>query len=471
MAGMTATAVANAMDKYYRLHPDKIQFTQHQKTLKHFKARDSKMKGEEYHYKLFTGAGNPVRRGSATSVEESEFPAALTVDHTDVYVDWSNLTEFRGSFKYTGLAAEKTKDLKHAVYQVAKRLIGQANGHFGSVVNMALHQDADSKMACVAGLYDSDGSSDGMTQTTVYVQIDEGSIAQFHPGDVIDIREGTTVGDVQLTATVMDVFETSEGPNGVADIGPGLRLKRLSGGDANFDNVADGDELVFNGDAGSSNIAGFPNWFSYSTAVLSITRTATGSAWSIPYMKDWQSGSADVTFDLETHLGEMAEELAYAVEAGRRARTDEGIKISQAAMILLGTPRLISEAARQVGDAMMTTIGLDKATKAELFGTSGFDGAWWHNALMGPIGFAQDPVATPSTLRLLEPSSWFFITGHEGNHRTVEWLDKDGKRFHYRQGSTGMYNIMTAGALMRLTLANDQPRANFQHYGIKSSLE
>lgn len=473
MGAMTESAVANAMAKIYRLRPDKAQFGRSQETLRFFNARDMMMKGEEYHYKVFTSAGSPVRRIPATTAETTEFPEAMTIGHTDVYANWANLTEFQGSFEYTDLAEAKTRDLEASIYRVATKLVGDADDYFGAQVNAALHQDSDCKMACVAAVYKIDGDTYSQA-SAAYLKLDEGSISQFTPGDVLDIRTGTTA-TVRLTVTVNDVFHTTEGPNGVADIGPGIRVTRASGTDTNFDSVADGDEIVLSGELATYNIAGFPSWFSYSTAVLSITRTATGSAWSIPYMKSWLSGTANVTLDLDAHLGEMAEELSYAVKFGRRARAREGIAISQAAMVLLGTPKLISEASRQVGDAVMYTESLSAENKKQLFGASGFDGAYWHSPLLNgtPISFAYDPVATPNTLRLLEPSSWFFIIGHTGgSHESVKWIEEGGTRFLVERGSNGrLTHKKVAGAYMWMALANDQPRANFQHSGLKASTE
>jgi len=472
---MDATIVADAMARITKLRPDKAQWCRSSDTLKFFRTGEMKMKGEDYHIKAFTQPLTNVRAvGDAVTVETTEWPDSRQIDHTDVEVDWDDLYEFRGTIQYTGLAAQKTKDRRAAIYRTAQRLLGEAEDDMGAALNMKIHQDANCQMGLVAAKYSATTGDTYSQNATAFVQVDNGSISQFQPGMYVDIHSASTA-TVRFTAKIDDVYKTSVGANGVADIGPGFTATRTSGTDSDFDNVADNDMITLSDEAASTNFQSFGVWFDREAAVFSLTRdTTVGEQWAIPYVFDYQSAGADVALDLDTHLRGMTEELAYAVRFGRNARKREGVKITEAALTLLGTPRLVSYASTQVGDAVRYTTDLEGADRKKYFGTSGFDGAYWHNPVLGkPISFATDPVATPSRLRLIEPSSWQWIIGHTGNHETVEWLDKDGNgRWYYLLGSNyRRKNVLAAGYFTRLALMCDQPMANVEARGLKSDLE
>jgi len=484
MAITDATAVGRAMANYYRMHPDKAQFTRSQQTLRFFKPPKMAMKGEENYYFVFVQPMSAARgMGDAVTAEKLELPAPRQIDHKKVKILWSDLYQFGGSLEYTDLSEAKTKDRKMAIYRVARKLMGTVDADIGTLVNAALHQNADLTMATIEAIYDEDTTGYTGGQVNAYVKITGGSIMQFAVGQRIDFRNAADGTDIRLCAYINDIYATSTGPTGTAAYGPGFTctidatenaVERFGAagtavGDANMDAVAIGDEIVMSEHADSTNFQSLAAWFSHTTDVFDITRAAVGSAWSIPHIRAW----GGVTLDLETHLGTMAEELAYAVNFGRQQRLDEGMVITSAAMVLLGTPRLISEASRQVGDQVQYTSAIDGDTKKKLFGTSGFDGAFWHNPILkAPISFVSDPVATPGYARLLEPSSWQFVIGHEGASPTaVQWLDKAGL-WHQKMGSNGRLTPqLVAGWLTRVALMNDQPKTNYEHQGLKSSLE
>ncbi|HUX16986.1 MAG TPA: hypothetical protein VMW52_10975 [Phycisphaerae bacterium] len=467
---MLAASVSAAMANIYRLRPDKAQFSRFAETTRHFRARDLMMEGEEYHFKVLTSPYTGVRRTSTATGSESEFPPGRQVTHVDVKVAWTDLVEFQATVIFSGLAQKKTESLRNAVYRVADELVGGVDNDFAAQANIALHQDDTATMALIAAVYDEDGTAYTADQTDAYLQIDGGPIAAFLPGQILDAREGGNHADVQVTVKVNDVYPLSTGPGGTADIGPGITVTIAdeNAGDANLNGLADDDELCLSGEV--TNLAGFKTWFSESANVFNITRSAKGSHWSVPNLFDFHSGGADVVLDVDDHLGDMAERLAYVVKYGRRERAKDGISVTNQ-MVAISTPKLVSEASRQGGDNMRMTIAIDEATRKRLFGRSGFEGYVFHSPTLGPIALQGDPVATPNLARLLEPDSWFWIVGHDGSQKTIEWLDKDGSRWHYERGTNGrMKNILQAGALMRLGLGNDQPKGNAQLDGLKSSL-
>lgn len=465
-----ASAVSAAMAEIYRLRPAKAQFTRFQATLKHFKPGGEKMRGESMHKKMFLEPYTGVRR---VAVSESEFPLGRQIKHVDVEIDYDDFTEYQATITYTGLARRKTESRRDAVYRVAQELVGEAQDDFAGQVNVSLHQNDDCVMGLINGTpLDADGTS-RTTGTTGFLPIDGGSISVFHPGQVIDIRSQSNNADVQVTVIVNDVYPTKVGPGTATTAGPGIVVTIAAentglSGDADLDNLVDNDEICLRGET-EFNIQGFPTWFG-TGAVFSITRTAIGSHWAVPFIYDKNNGSGlPVTLDLEDHFGEIAEQLALAVNFGRSKRVSSGITITEA-MVAISTPSLLAEASRQVGDDVRFTMAIEEAERKKLIGRSGFSGAIWHSPTLGPVMLQSDAVATPNAIRFLEPDSWTILTAHDGSRKQIEWLDKDGSRWHYIYGTNGrLVNQLQAGALMRLAVFCDQPKANVELKGVKSS--
>ena len=90
---MISTDVANAMAEIYKLR-DVTNFTLFGETTRHFRPGRTKMRGQSMHIKAFTQPYTGVRRTSVPTGSEAEFPAARSVDHVDVEIDWDDLTEF-----------------------------------------------------------------------------------------------------------------------------------------------------------------------------------------------------------------------------------------------------------------------------------------------------------------------------------------------------------------------------------------
>jgi len=467
---MDAAAVTTTMAEIYNLNNMKAQFSRLGRTTQFFKPRKQVMHGEAMHYKAFTQPYTGVRRTSTSSGSESEFPKGRQLDEVDVEVDWDDLVEYQSTVIFSGLAQHKTEKRSDAVYRVATKLIEGVQDDFVAAVNSSLHQNSDCMMARVDG---TPLAADGTTYSqgeTAFLPIDGGSIAQFMPGMMLDIRNASDNTDVRMVVKVSDVYTTADGPG--TSTGPGIvvSLADEEGTDTNLDAIADNDEIVLTGET-DDNIQSFPTWFSTGT-VFNITRTSVGSHWAVPHYTSKLNGdSLPIDLDVEEHFGQLAEDLAYSISWGRKQRASKGIEVNPS-MVCISTPRLAAEAARQSGDDVRLTSALDSAERKRLFGRVGFEGTYFHSPTLGPVAIQADPVATPHTVRFLEPDSWFWITGHKGNSpNTLEWLDVGG-RWHYSYGSNGrLENKLQAGALMRLGFGCDQPGANFQLSGVKSSLE
>ncbi len=465
-----AAAIANAMARIYKMRGIKAQFTHFHDTLRLFRASTTLMAGSQKHIKVLVQPMTAVR---PTKSHEAEFPEARKLDWAEFVIAWEDLCELQASYNYTGYAAAQGRSKKASVFQAAEDLIATVDEDFATQLNAQLHQGADCDMAQLGDDPRNAGDTGEWTSSgAAYLKIQAGSISQFFQGQFLKLVDGD--GD-DITCYVNDVFPDNEGPDGTRDRGPGIRVTE-SGTAVGFDAITVADPIRLSGVSDDANFASFGTWFSRTEAVFDITRTASGSAWSIPHIKYWDSsgdgtGTA-VTLDLDEHLGEVAEELAYSVKYGRKMRPTKGLQLTSGAMAFLSTPKIVSEASRQVGDQQRYVTDLPKDTRKELFGVTGFDDAYYHNPLLGPIMFQSDPVATPGTFRMLEPNSWRWIIGHAGDLKSVEWLNKDGNMWHYQYGGSGrLTNALVAGALMRMSLLCDQPRANLQGGGVKSSLE
>ncbi len=468
-----ASAVSNAMARIYKLRPAKAQFTQSQRSLRLFKTTATiTMEGSGKYFKAYTQPMTAVR--PTKTGQEAEFPEARTIDYTEYTVAWSDLCELQASYNYTGYAAAQTKSKKAAVYDAATKLVTTADKDFGRQANAQLHQNSYCHLGQLAEAVRNAGDTGSWGSGAGYVKIQAGSISQFLPGMCLTIYDSNGT-DVDIT--INDVFKTNEGPDGTRDRAPGIRFTEKSGESTGFASLVATDPIALDpyDNSNPPNFWSFDSWFDRSTSVVGLTRTATGNGWSIPHIKYWD-GDGDgtgtlVALDLDEHLGEVAEELAWSVDYGRDERATDGIRVTAGAMAFLTTPRLVSELTRQVGDGMRYTKVLDAKDRAKLFGVTGFDGGYWHNPLLGPVMFQADNVATPNTFRMLEPDSWKWVIGHKGSLKEVEWLNRDGQTFHYQFGSNGrLKNAMVGGALMRLQLICDQPQANLLGGGLKSSI-
>lgn len=467
---MDSAQLANNVAYIYETGWEAGQFNRSNDTLRHFKPRKFPIEGKGLYFYAYTQPFSGVRR---TKSSEAEFPEAYDIDHTQVNVDWDDLTEFQVSLSYTGLAERMTRKEKLSVFKVAQRLVEEANAQFAAQVNVSLHQGVNSVMALVS---DTPTNEDGTTYTQghdeAFIPIDTGSISQFWPGMII--AGGTTPGTVEYVLEVNDVYYGNDGPG--SDTGPGIVATNDStrstaeSVDADCNDILNNDSIWLYGEAAASNLDGFPVWFDETADLLDITRADVGSRWSIPHVI-----TASANFDYDDHFRPIVVKMGRSVRAGRARRKRDGLAITPA-MLLLTTPELNDEITSNLQDTKRAMVSfatsMDQAEVRRLFGDIGFDGVILHHpSLPAPMGIQTDTVATPDTIRLLETSSWSFVTGHNSNTMRPEWLNKDGRMWHYIQGANGrMQNELMAAGLIRLELISDQPGANGEIASVTSSL-
>lgn len=466
---MDSAQLANHVAYIYETGWQAGQFNRSNDTLRHFKPRKFPIEGKGLYFYAYTQPFSGVRR---TKSSEAEFPEAYDVDHTQVNVDWDDLTEFQVSLSYTGLAERMTRKEKLSVFKVAQRLVEEANAQFAAQVNVSLHQGVNSVMALVNGTpLDPDGNAMS-SDTQAFVPIDTGAISQFWPGMILSV--GASAGTVDVVVEVNDVYYGANGPG--SQTGPGVMVTVDSTRNTaesvtnTVDTIANNDSIWLYGEAAASNLDGFPVWFDETADLLDITRADVGSRWSIPHVT-----TASDNFDYDDHFRPIVVKMGRSVRAGRRRRKRDGLGITPA-MLLLTTPELNDEITSNLQDTKRAMVSfatsMDQAEVRRLFGDIGFDGVILHHpSLPAPMGIQTDTVATPDTIRLLETSSWAFVTGHNSNTMRPEWLNKDGRMWHYIQGANGrMQNALMAAGLIRLGLICDQPGANGEIASVTSSL-
>jgi len=483
--GVSVADIADTMDEYYRLRPDKAQFTRFADTAKWFDPRGELLKGNIHHFKAWTAPATGTRRKTVGAAETAELPRAREAEWKDIGVPYSDLVAFEYYVRINDLAEEKTSDTAHSISNIAMRMVSEAELDHAEAVNAAIYQDSDCKICAVAQKYDADGSTYTPTATTAYLAIDEGSISRFKRNMKIDIRVAAT-SDIRVTANVDSVNYQDDGPvwtgDRVSGIGPGIICSYDSsegtGNDAHFNNVVDGDEIVLSGEGLLSNFHGFPDWFGEHTNVYKeadgsteYDRDAAANHWSIPEVLDFSN--ADI--DLDVHLRGLADILPYRVKAGRQARTTENAELQiKNTLVAFGSPRLINDASEAGRDShqFWTTANttMDEAKSQELWGNVGFNGVVYNSPTLGNIALQPDPMAEPRTLTITDPNSFFFL--HRGGLNRPRWLMNAGSRFSRLRGDNNRLTLMQdAGAISLCLLQCDQPAVNARITGVTSSLE
>ncbi len=481
------------MDIKYRLRPSKWQFTRYTDTARWFNARTEPWAGIEWHFKAFLSPSTPVRRSPVETATSStgEFPRARDRTHIDLSVLHDDLRMFQASVNVNDFAKVRTGDPEDAIENAAEAIVTEVDDDFAAQINASIHQEVYGQMGTINAVYKVDGDTyPAGSATDAFLQITDGSIAQFVKGMIIDIRDDAHNATVQTTCEVKDVIPGIDGPPGAttfAGVGPGITVsyyaaEATSGDDTNFDNVAvnvnssgHSCDLVMAGEGVTANYHGLPDWMSKSTNVYrntaggAIDRDATGNAWSIPYIQDYGS----VNFDMDTHLRPLANYLPYRVQFGRRQRAaaTKGLAVT-GAMLGITTVELLNYMVDEAKDTQrftsMTSSSWDAAKRKKYFGSVGFDGVVYHSpSLPWPIAFQSDVVARPEKITIVDPNAFFWLT-EGGGHASVNWLNQGGSRFQPVRGpNTRRTFYQDGGAWTVMYLNCDQIGACAEIQGVK----
>ena len=488
----TVLADATAMmDEVYEMEPI-AQSNRFGDTAKHI-TRETQWKGGALHKKIlsqiFTGA-------TASATLESDAPDAYNINTTDIQLEESHLRKLAFTISHTIPAQMEVDGGKDAVWNLAKELVVQAQENIGEKRNQLINSNADCVKAEVAALYNLDGTTYSDTQSFAFIKISDGSISNFHIGEILDIRAASDNANIRSTVQVNAVCHSPyyQGSN----IGPGIIVESnivygnpLATGTGNgtttqdqyLNNLADGDEIVTHGEGAD----GFPASFSTlcdlgasPSSYFGITRAGTTAAtaknhYLIPYGRDYTSGGASTVLDLDTHFGHMADTMGYVFGPSRAYRMNRGFQLTDA-IICQAQPDLVNEMARQAGEGSQRftrriASDMDAASRQKLVAVAGWNGSVLFNPNLPPIVLQPEPLAPSDTIRIFEPSSYEWIRMGSKQPRWIKAPGGNGMWHVRRNVTTGnLTMILDASGFCIETFFCDQPQLTYSIQGVTTSL-
>lgn len=481
MSDMDLSQVDTAMDEWWRMHPSKAQFHRIGETSKWFRPRGEVMKGKRWHFKAYTQPLTGVRSSDwdTAAAIDKEFPTPRQIAYTNLSYARTDLTMFQLSLSINELADDQTENQDHSVYRLVQKLFRETDADMGHKFNLSIHQSSAAKMGSVAQILAVGGGAYSTAQTG-FIQIIDVQVGKFLPGEVLDIG---SVSDV----TVMDVIVTKDGPwsGGVVpvkNVGPGITVD--AGGGNNLDSISVDDAIRRSDETTGDGMQGFADWFNGNKNVYkdedgsALNRDLAGNGWQIPTVVIVAADGAEVTFDLDAHLGLLADTLPQAVKTGRndRAADNDEEDIIFPSNLTAIVPIDLSNSVLQEAESsarFTKTIDMTKDVKAELFGQVSFDGIVWHSATLPPIAFQADGAAAKFRLRLIDPQSWGYLNFNSGGKAQfgINWTKTGGAagtRWTRKPGTNGLNTFqLVAGAWAAALMFCDQPQANAEIRGIK----
>lgn len=481
----------------------KAQFTRLQNTTRWFDTTKEPLKGKTFYYRALVSPSSGVRREKATTAATQEFPIAQSFTYQELSVKLADIKFFQASVKYNTLEQKRTASGEYAVQELAMQAVGDAEADFSQQLNSAIHQPGSAMMAKVVLMYDVDGTafSGAADSAAAYIHISDGSIGQFNKGEVLAITDtdGTTaLARMKVLAVVYGPDGPLDGSDGkVADIGPGLICQPCTvdgtAEDVHWNAVAApavGDYIARYGEfhataASYRNIHGFPDLFDSTCNMFwdgdgsALDRDSPANQWTVPYIVRAAAAGSEVAFDADVHLRELEDSIPFAaaVKGGRTRRALkplEGITIKNS-LVAITTPSIVNDAVADAKANLRFTTNyaasLGTAEKKKIFGSVGFDGIVYHSPSLGVIALQADAACRPYRMEIIEPNSFFYLT-YPGMSGNVEWYAPSGKRFTEVAGDNGRKTYYVQGAAhTALALCNDQPGANMEIRGVKSSAE
>jgi hypothetical protein len=464
--------LATALSVVYKLN-DTAQFTRAGDTARWFEAQKESMPGRRFVFPMYVQPITSARMSDFATARTGVFPTAQDLTHIFMSYDYEDQVMVRATVKVNETDLTRLDGGDDALYNLATKLFSETAEDMAGRMNNAMHQNTSCQMATVGAKYLATGATYSQN-ATCYIKIASGSIAQFLPGMKLTINS--------LNVTVNDVNFEPDGPHPlgggarVSGIGPGITVTSAT----HCDTISATNAIALSGEGASDNFLGFPSWFSASTNVYNdeagaaVDRDAVGSSWQIPFLYTVAAAGSEVVLDMDTHIGKLCDILAMAVNSGRKKRRDQGISVGNA-LTAITTPDLVVEATREGYAAGRITTAMavseSDAESKKLFARVGFNGAVYHHPNIGYVAFQGDKVATPYKVRILEPASWHWLEAGAG-HGGIKWLENDGGgRFHrITEAGYGLTFFQEAGCYTTTMLYCDQPKANAEISGVKSSI-
>ena len=415
---------------------------------------------------------------------EADAPDSYRIDSDPIVISQSDLRKIGFTLSYTDPAGKLAQGVNSS-YNIAQELVTQAVGDLEERRNQGLNQNGNCVKAVIAAVYDEDGTtySTGTGETDAFLNMDQGSISAFHPGMILDIREGDTDTDVQVTVKVNDVIY-SEDHLGVSDIGPGIVVTidtdyGAGGQDADLDGLDDGDEIVAHGETDGD---GFPGSFgtlidfsSSPSTYFGVDRAAKGNAYLIPMGRDYTSGGNPVVINLDTHFGKMADEYGRLLVRSRKVRDAHPDFALTDAVVCQAQNSLINEIARQAGDSSSRftkriASDLDAAARQKLTAINGWTGVVLFHPNLPAIVLQAEELAPANEIRFFEPSAFEMI---QLGPKTPTFAMNGSSIWHriYNSSTGAITASSQAHGYTWETLFCNQPRLLYGIKGVKSSLE
>ncbi|HUU82377.1 MAG TPA: hypothetical protein VM243_02630 [Phycisphaerae bacterium] len=378
---------------------------------------------------------------------------------TELEITRSNLRRIDATIQHSFMAADVVDGGKLAIWNLAARQALEVLQNLDEKEDQLLNSDADALKAVVMAVYAADGSGAyGGSADTAILTIDQGGVSNFTPGEVIHIRDGTTAATLNNECVVTDVFE--DGIVGTYDLGyPALRVQLTSATTASvmlsgtqttitiesandaFDQVADGDELVHQGDGSAVGFdAGFISMANIDNTYFDVIRTTAGNNYLVPFNKSFASGGVDQPIDLAALFDWIAVTVSKHIGPAAMQLARERIEFSKS-LVCQVPPDLMPCIERAVGDASrrwnVTTVqSLADAKAKKVLGVMGYDGVVVKTFSLPPVVFIPEQLMSPTTVRVWAPEVFEWLQlGNAG--RQPLWLPNDANgRWHTRRNVT-----------------------------------
>ena len=487
MTEFALTDVQYFLDEFYNLKP--TYMTGYFGNTAQFMSRTEQWKGYSMHEKAILTLHSGAR---ATTDLEAAMPTSVTTTALDIEIAKTNLREIQASCTITDPADTITTDPAHSALQIAEDIVMQMEASIAQKRDQLLHGNSRATKAVVAAKYALAGTVYGANRTA-FIQIKDGSIANFQEGSLITVRNGSSVGPLSTDRGIVQVKDVCRDVyyKGLA-IGPGLVIYGYDNDqstlETNLDDVAVDDELCDSSEGSVGHACGFdtlfPTSFGSTLPWFSVTdRGAAGFQALIPYRKDAASGGAAVDLDVETHFGWWANLVPYVIPNSRAYRKTKGVKVTDA-LVWIAEPKLVHELNRQIGStsSMFTrefSTSMDAAKRTQLVGNAGFTGSVIHYQDLPPIVVRAEPLCKPNRIISFDPSSWKWLRlGAEGSGMKPRYARAPGSNsvFHRLQQTDVAATLPSITKRLACFAYVDEmpycdcPQSNFAIDGVKSTI-
>lgn len=341
-------------------------------------------------------------RGSTDMISDFASPGQFVP--LNVKVRWNESTPASNDFiKLSGSGQTSIWEVSGAtnngtIIAIAKRLLDQLTADFGE--KRAIYQNItrSARLALVNGAPKNNDANTFAScttytagSTTARILVDNGSLAFFKPGVILDAY--TSVGGLDFTLMVVTDVNYGDGSVGLG--------RYSSDSSTNFDQLADNDEIFLNS---TRNMGAYSaaSWYSLPVAgesfIGGVDRTSANYRWMYPTTYVPTGATATAPVPIQTaFFDSLALSMQYA--------QDDPYRLTPIIM-----PLDISQSLRtKIGnDAFVpfTALGQDMQKRYADFGITNLN---YQHPAFGMVSLMSDVFATPGTVRFYNPSTWLSL--------------------------------------------------------------